>query len=913
MGEAGRGTIFVGNCPKVEVKVNVVPLIGLIDTGSQVTLMQQSVFDQHYPADTLSHATAPNKLTLRAANGLSIPYQGYAVMDFEVGGASISGQGVVIVADHCLTAPLLIGMNVITTCWHDLFNHPDGPKTVFLDQGTRKAWTGAFAVCQRTAVIEGDDGYMGFVRPASRRGLTVPARSEVVVWGRVRMGKRGQGYCGLIEALPHSGSFSVAKTVAFVERGRIPIRIQNVTSCPVFVGRYQKLAKVFRVDHADVYGTTDLSLTVQDDGTVTVDIVEAGKGEKLEPPVEVLRDLQGRDDLTEQQKQDFKALLQRWVRVFALHEKDFGHSDVVHHQIHTSNAPPVREKYRPLPPMMYKEMRTLLADMLEKKVIQPSSSPWAAPIVMVCKKDGSWCFCVDYRKLNSLTHKDAFPLPQIEETLTSLTQASWFTTLDLASGYWQVDVDPQDRPKTAFTTPLGLNELQRMPFGLCNALATFQWLMQQCLHGQLADSVLVYLDDIIVYSPDFSSHLRHLETVFERLQHHGLKLRVDKCQLLQREVKFLGHVVTGEGVKPDPTKITAVTGWPAPTTIKEVRAFLGLAGYYRRFIANFAKIARPLNALSVGAPADKKTGSRLISWSDDCQQAFDHLKAALTQAPVLAYANYAEPFVLYTNASNAGLGPVLAQLQDGHERVVAYANRSLHPSEKNNANYSSFKLELLALKWAIAEKFMMGAKVIIYTDNNPVAHLQTAHLGATEQRWVTQLAAFDYHVKFRSGRENANADALSRFPVEAPLGAVVTPVTAVVDGQSKEGQTMEDWRAKQHEDKDLDLVQRYVESGKFPIGEEWRAAPPGVKQLLQQRARLVMWEGVLCRRVIDYNTHEARLQVVCPTQQRKEVWEKHHNAVGHLGVERTLSCLRRHFFWPGMQTQVQQYHSLCPC
>lgn len=288
MGEAGRGTIFVGNCPKVEVKVNVVPLIGLIDTGSQVTLMQQSVFDQHYPADTLSHATAPNKLTLRAANGLSIPYQGYAVMDFEVGGASISGQGVVIVADHCLTAPLLIGMNVITTCWHDLFNHPDGPKTVFLDQGTRKAWTGAFAVCQRTAVIEGDDGYMGFVRPASRRGLTVPARSEVVVWGRVRMGKRGQGYCGLIEALPHSGSFSVAKTVAFVERGRIPIRIQNVTSCPVFVGRYQKLAKVFRVDHADVYGTTDLSLTVQDDGTVTVDIVEAGKGEKLEPPVEVL-------------------------------------------------------------------------------------------------------------------------------------------------------------------------------------------------------------------------------------------------------------------------------------------------------------------------------------------------------------------------------------------------------------------------------------------------------------------------------------------------------------------------------------------------------------------------------------------------------------------------------------------------
>ncbi|XP_056114186.1 uncharacterized protein LOC130090696 [Rhinichthys klamathensis goyatoka] len=259
---------------------------------------------------------------------------------------------------------------------------------------------------------------MGFVRPASRRGLTVPARSEVVVWGRARMGPKGQDYCGLIEALPELGAFSVAKTVGFVKHGQLPIRIKNMTSCPVFIGRYQKLAKVFRVDRADVHGQTDLSLTVQDDGTVAVDIVEAGKGEQMEPPVEMLRDLQGRDDLTERQKQDFKALLQRWVRVFALHEEDFGHTDAVQHQIHTNDAPPVREKYRPLPPMMYQEMRTLLADMLEKKVIQPSSSPWAAPIVMVRKKDGSWRFCVDYRKLNSLTYKDAFPLPRIEETLT---------------------------------------------------------------------------------------------------------------------------------------------------------------------------------------------------------------------------------------------------------------------------------------------------------------------------------------------------------------------------------------------------------------------------------------------------------------------------------------------------------------
>lgn len=315
--------------------------------------------------------------------------------------------------------------------------------------------------------------------------------------------------------------------------------------------------------------------------------------------------------------------------------------------------------------------------MLENSVVSESASPWAAPIVLVKKKDGSWRFCVDYRKLNALTHKDAYPLPRIEEALTGLKSAQYYSTLDLASGYWQVEMHPRDKEKTAFTTPFGLYEFNRMPFGLCNAPATFQRLMQRCLGNLVNDSLLIYLDDVIVFSPDFHSHLRHLEEVFQCLYNHGLKLQPKKCHLFQREVTYLGHVISEQGVATDPAKTAAVREWPAPQTVKQVKSFLGFAGYYRRFIPAFSKIATPLNALTRGTANHGKTTT--INWSPECQQAFDQLKEALLSAPILAYADFSKPFRLYTDASLGGLGAVLAQEQDGKERVIAYASRSLQP------------------------------------------------------------------------------------------------------------------------------------------------------------------------------------------------------------------------------------------
>ncbi|XP_066445489.1 uncharacterized protein, partial [Eleutherodactylus coqui] len=473
--------------------------------------------------------------------------------------------------------------------------------------------------------------------------------------------------------------------------------------------------------------------------------------------------------LTPGQQKLLEDTLWEYQEAFSRHDEDFGCATAIEHEIPTRDAAPVRERYRQIPPKMYQEVKNMVASMLENRVIQESKSPWAAPVVLVRKKDGSLRFCVDYRKLNARTIRDAYPLPRIEESLSSLGRAKYFSTLDLASGYWQVPVAEKDKTKTAFILPMGLYEFNRMPFGLTNAPGTFQRLMEHCLGDLNFESVLIYLDDIVVFGTSFEDHLKKLRQVLGRLQDHGLKIKPKKCQLLQQRIEFLGHVVTPEGVQPAPSKVEAVQKWPQPRTLWEVQAFLGLAGCYRRFIPKFCHLAGPLNELLRGTTGGPR--NRPIEWGPRQQEAFEALKRTLTSAPILAYAQFDSPFLLYTDGSLYGLGAVLSQVQDGRERVIAYGSRSLRESERNPDNYSSFRLELLALVWAMTEKFaeyLTGAEVTVMTDNNPLAHLENAKLGALEQRWMARLSKYQYRIQFRSGRENGNADALSRVPVGSP-------------------------------------------------------------------------------------------------------------------------------------------------
>ena len=281
---------------------------------------------------------------------------------------------------------------------------------------------------------------------------------------------------------------------------------------------------------------------------------------------------------------------------------------------------------------------------------------------------------MDYRKLNSATVKDSYPLPRIDDSIDALSGSCWFSTLDLASGYWQVEVEERDRPKTAFTTGSGLYQFTVMPFGLCNAPATFERLMERVLSGLPWEVCLLYLDDIIVHAKTFKAELERLRWVFARLREAGLKLSPKKCHLFKKRVVFLGHVVSEEGVSTDPEKIKAVCEWPTPTSASTLRSFLGLCSYYRRFVRGFANIAAPLHRLT--------EKDKAFVWTHECDVAFHRLKQVMSQAPVLAYPTSEGAFVLDTDASNTGIGAVLSQKQGGEERVIAYFSRSLTKSER---------------------------------------------------------------------------------------------------------------------------------------------------------------------------------------------------------------------------------------
>ena len=794
--------------------------------------------------------------------------------------------------------------------------------------------------------------------------ITIPSNSEMMVKGYVQgSGREHLPNCALLEgseSLLERKQVLVARSLVNMKSDIIPVRVLNPNDQP------KQLYK------NTVLGTCSLVYSV-DEGIssklnqISVEPSKPLTQEHVQPLLAKCQPL-----LSSEQQQEVEQLLFEYRDIFAKSKSDLGRTALFKHEINTGNTPPIKQRPRRVPLSKQKIEREEVSKMLDNGVISPSCSPWSSPIVLVTKKDGSCRFCIDYRKLNDVTVKDSYSLPDPNHCLQSLHGSKWFSTLDLASGYWQMEVDPKDRPKTAFTCQSGLFEFNVMPFGLTNAPSSFERLMEKVLSGLQYDICLLYLDDIIIKSETFEEHVVNLKKVFDRLRDSNLRLSPKKCTIFQHKVQFLGHVVSEEGISTDPKKVETVKEWPKPSTVKQVRSFLGLCSYYRRFILNFSSVAKPLTRLT---EKDVK-----FAWSSECEEAFQKLKNCLVNTPILVYPDLTKPFILDTDASGVGIGAVLSQLQGGKERVVAYYSRVLTKSERN---YCVTRRELLAVIDSIKHfhTCLYGTKFVIRTDHGSLRWLVNfKNLEGQLCRWSEFLAVYDYEIVHRSGKLHGNADALSRRPCNScrycdkvesrdksyqanvedfkpclhqqPLGrddvgGVVTgsntfqksetlPSLRYDSSEMKEpitlnsyktipsktptveawlqGEKLEKICTEQRKDKDLRLIIDYKLKDKRPTWQEVSPRGINLKNYWSQWNRLILKDKVLYREWFDPKVKQPVLQVVIPSSMRENLFSEFHKQrwSGHLGIKRTVGRMRRRVYWAGYKADIYKLCQACP-
>ncbi|KAM2004949.1 hypothetical protein ACFX15_000188 [Malus domestica] len=545
-------------------------------------------------------------------------------------------------------------------------------------------------------------------------------------------------------------------------------------------------------------------------------------------------------------------------------------------------------------PAELRELKIQLQELIDKGFIQPSSSPWGAPVLFVRKKDGTLRLCIDYRQLNRATIKNRYPLPRIDDLFDQLKGACVFSKIDLRSGYYQLKIKDEDVHKTAFRTRYGHYEFLVMPFGLTNAPAAFMRLMNEVFQEYLDRFVIVFIDDILVYSKSKSDHIRHLNLVLRKLREHRLYAKFSKCQFWLDQVAFLGHVVSVQGIQVDPQKIAAVESWEQPRTVTEVRSFLGLAGYYRRFVQDFSMITLPLTKLT---RKDVK-----FEWDESCEQSFQQLKYCLTHAPVLVLPDDDGNFEIYSDASLNGLGCVLMQ----HSRVIAYASRQLKTHERN---YPTHDLELAAIVFALKiwRHYLYGEKCKIFTDHKSLQYLFTQHdLNLRQRRWLELLSDYDCTIEYHPGRANVVADALSRKP-QGRLNALYAsrvPLLAELRSTGVELELEEQSEAflANFQVKPI-LIDRVLAAQS--LDEEIQELISLRKEGKKKDLRIRGSDGMFMQ--------ENRMYVPNNEELKKEILDEAHCSAYamHPGGTKMYHTIRPFYYWPGMKREIAEYVSRC--
>ena len=624
--------------------------------------------------------------------------------------------------------------------------------------------------------------------------------------------------------------------------------------------------------------------------------------------------------MSESCKKKMVPLLHEFADIFSVSKSDIGLTDMVTHEIDTGNEYPICTPYRRIPMALEDKVDDMVKEMEGKGIVRPSVSPWNAPLVVVPKKNGDIRLTVDYRKLNSITKRPVFPMPDSRALLDTLSGSSYFTTLDLSSGYYNIPMKEEDIQKTAFSTRHNHWEFVRMPMGLSTAPASFQRLMHMVFHKENWKQCLIYLDDILIFADDMEEHLQRLRVVFERIREAGLKLSPDKCSFIQSKVSYLGYTISKDGIHTDKSKIEKITSWPLPKTTDELRSFLGLCGYYRHFIHNYAQTVMPLEEVCKPSWNRKmRKGKVVIELNTEQEECFKSLKHALTSAPILAFPTRNDEFVLDTDASHDAIGCVLSQRQEGIEKVIAYASKKLSQSERQ---YCITRKELLAVYHFVThfKHYLLGRKFVVRTDHRALTWMLNWQRPSTSQycRWKEELEIFDMRVQYRPGSRHLNADALSRLPgceqcELQHLDPKRRKNVKILNKDEKDNiccrrMVMFEKDMNQEDDPVLKVIitslkkssinEREPEAIKFGNEE--------CKSLWTKRKKLRI-RGDLLYLLTD----EGKYKLIVPGKKRAEIIKMAHETMAHIGIKKTSHLLHQSYYWLNMDLDIKLVIASC--
>ena len=895
----------------LDCKIQGVPVSAVVDCGSPICILSSDVFNHIGFGDTLGRVGSK----VVGAEGSQLNILGTVELDIAVDG--IKAKQLFYICDN-LKQSALLGMDFLR------------------DNGCVVDFNGGTLHAGDTQVKLKDEPSWEVHRVSLVDTVTIQPDQKVDLVCEVK-GANLEGIQGVLEPMDRFFQrfpIAVPSTLSLVSKGSVPVRFYNYSDQPVTIYKNTSVGEFCpAVERGQTIPTArnyriETILDDSNKGTLNCNMLSF----EAEPNWDTVDEMKklfpiDNDQITEDQKLNVWRIIAKHCKAVSRGPHDIGHCTKAQLRINTGSAPSSRLPLRRFSPAQEKYISEETQRLLERDVIEPSTSPWSAQVVLASKKDGSYRYCVDFRRLNCVTVKEHYPVPRVEDMIDTLAGAKFFSTLDLISAYHAFEIHPDDREKTAFSTKQGHWQWKRVPFGLCNVAPFFVRQIASLLAGMTWEELLAFFDDVLVFSPTFAKHCESLDRALTLIEEAGLKVKPEKCRILPQRVPFVGHILSAQGVSTDPEKVSAVKSWPPPTNLSQLRVFLGKIGYYRKFIPDFATLAAPLFQL-------EEKGRNFV-WSNNCQKSFDTLKQALCEAPVLAFPRFDLPFVLDTDASTTGVAAVLSQVQDGEERPIAYAAKALTKSQRK---WAPTKIEMYALVFGTEAfyPYLISKQFVARLDHRSLVWLQTfKQPKPQEARWVEYLQQFDMKIEHRPGRLHANADGLSRRPwpatqvADMPEEAENSPAPVIVGktassdatpsvegGQSECKQSPPLWsnahlRREQPKDKHLNAALQWLKAGKRPPKQEMAGVDRHMWSLWSQYDRLVLQNEVLYRRWFDEKTGRESLQLCVPQHLKGDLLQELHDLCGHLSVLKTTDNVRKRFYWFGHTADIELYCQTC--